>query len=51
MPNKYPVTLQIPEKTWHKVVDKYHADTIPIEIIASDKIEVDSLCMNMLYDL
>lgn len=49
--NKYPVTLQIPEKTWHKVVDKYHADTIPIEIIVSDKIEVDSLCMNMLYEL
>lgn len=49
--NRYPVTLQVPEKIWHKVVDKYHADTIPIETITSSKIEVESLCMNMFYDL
>lgn len=47
--NRYPVTLEVPEKTWHKVVDKYHADTIPIETIASGRLEVESLCMNMLY--
>ncbi|MCY6355818.1 type I pullulanase [Clostridium sp. ZS2-4] len=49
--NRYPVTLQVPEKTWHKVVDKYHADTISMETITSDKIEVDSLCMSVFYAL
>ncbi|MCY6369730.1 type I pullulanase [Clostridium ganghwense] len=47
--NRYSVTLEVPNITWYKVVNKYHANTKPIETVTSDKIEVESLCMNMFY--
>ncbi|MCY6484397.1 type I pullulanase [Clostridium aestuarii] len=47
--NRYSVSITVPNETWIQVVNKYYADTKPLKLLNTDKIEVESLCMNLFY--
>lgn len=47
--NKFPVTIDVPYYRWNLVANKYSAGTDILSTFESNKITVDSLCMNILY--
>lgn len=47
--NKFSTTINVPYNRWNLVANKYSAGTDIISIFESNKITVDSLCLNIFY--